>query len=180
MRLVLRHRAANLFCTVWLLTSNASDLIAQGKYSFDLDVPVARFSYWKIEDIGLATRLTADLEIRELRKDSQWKPTFQLVIGRDDKSVALVLTRDGENTVSASLRVVEQDKTVADGSIDAWKLKKAQRFLVQMDWSTAGSVAVSSDGQSWGRFPLSFAPQSVTVAASTGELVAHSLNLAGK
>ena len=64
------RRAIGLFVvSLCLLTAN---LNAQGKYSFDLDVAAARSSFWKVEDVGMATKLAADLEVRELRRDSQW------------------------------------------------------------------------------------------------------------
>lgn len=174
-----RHGAIGLF-VIGLCLSTAN-LNGQEKYSFDLDVPAARSSFWKIEDVGIATKLTADLEVRELRRDSQWNPTFQVTLDQGNKRVALLLVREsGKDTLSVSVRTTEGSKAIGQQSIDGWKPKKGQRFQLQMDWSVAGTLAVMSNGQDWGRFRLEFAPQSVTIAASTGQLFGHSLTLNAK
>jgi hypothetical protein len=174
-----RQRVIGLFVVgLCLVTANLS---AQGKYSFDLDVPAARSSFWKVEDVGMATRLTADLEIPELRRDSQWNSTFQVALGQGDRIVALIFIRDaGKDTLSVSVRATEGDKVLGQHSIDGWKPKKGDRFQVQMDWNVAGILAVTSNGQDRGRFRLEFVPHSVTIAASTGQLVGHSVSLIAK
>jgi hypothetical protein len=152
------------------------------RYSFDLDVPSARFSLWRIEDIGKATHLVADLEVRELRKDSQFIPAFQLALFDDaDKKVALILRRNGgKDTLNGHVQASEAGKVTDERPLNGWEIGKKQKFHIDMNWSAAGFLIVSADGTELGRFPLSIAPHSLTVSASTGELYGHSLSLAEK
>ena len=170
-------RTSAILIAVVLLTASVN---AQ-RYSFDLDVPSARFSLWRIEDVGKATHLVADLEVRELRRDSQFIPAFQLALFDADRKVALILRRNsGKDTLNGIVQTSEAGKVSDERSVNGWEIRKKQKFHVEMDWSTAGFLIVSADGTELGRFPLSIAPHSLTISASTGQLYGYSLSLADK
>jgi hypothetical protein len=160
---------------VCLLLCPAVD--AESQYSFDLDVPAARVGFWAMDDLGSASKLEAELEIVELRRDSRWVPAFHVTLSSGDHGVALRLARDfGAPGVKASVVVTEKGKVVGQQALRKWTLQKSGRLRVVMDWSTPTTLVLMLDGQS-ADFPLSFVPKSLKVSASTGELKGHSLVL---
>ena len=161
-----------------LLSVSAPGLLSQSQHSFDLDVPAARSSYWAIKDLGTANRLEADLEIIELRRDSQWRPTFQVELGAGDRTVAIrVVQERGDRDMVVSIMASERGKVTGEQILKGWRVERGQRFQFTLDWSTANALLVSSSGTERGRFTLGFVPTSLRVSASTGELFGHSIRL---
>ena len=60
-------------------------------YSFDLDTPPGRYSYWHLHDIGTATRIEMNAVTRELRSHERWKPAFGVVLHGDAEVIAIRL-----------------------------------------------------------------------------------------
>lgn len=54
----------------------------------DLDSVPGVFSAWRHEDIGELTALRAVLPVPRLRKDSQWRPSFMILLASADKKDA--------------------------------------------------------------------------------------------
>jgi hypothetical protein len=149
-------------------------------HSFDLDVPAGRFAFWKVEDLGRATKLDADLEVRELRSDSRWIPSFQLSLQSGEGGMALRLVREmGDTDVTASIIATggADGHVVAERAIPNLRFRKGQRVRVSMDWSTGGFLDLAIGGAEPVRVTLPFTPQSLRVSVSTGELIGHSLSL---
>lgn len=174
--LVKRSLIATALCVVL-----SAAIESQGQYSFDLDVPSARSSFWAVDDIGAANRLEAELEIAELRRDSRWIPAFHLTLSSGEYGVALRLFREfGASEVQATVIATEGVKVVSQRPIDGWRLQKGGRLRVTMDWSMAGTLDLAIDGAASARIVLPFAPKSLKVSASTGEIKGHSLALTRK
>lgn len=158
-----------------------SVLNSQGHHSFDLDAPAARSSFWTIEDVGSANRIEADLEIRELRRDTQWRPAFHLALGTSDRTMAVRIVQEQRaRDATISVIVTERGKMTGQQVIDGWTLAKGQRFQLVMDWSTPGTLAISSDGTDRGKFELDFVPTSLQISVSTGEMFGHKVSLITK
>ena len=163
---------------VALLCVLASDLSAQGEHAFDLDVPAARSSFWVIESVGSANRLDADLEIRELRRDSQVRPTFNIMLRAADREIIISMVQEaGQRDTTVSVILMQQGKMIGQQSIDGWRIEKGQRFQLNMDWSTPGVLAIAGTGTDRGKFKLAFVPTSLRISVSTGELLGHKIAL---
>ncbi len=171
-------RARLLVGSLVAVCLNPAQIVARTQYSFDLDVPEARSSHWKIEDIGTTTGMSAELELRELRRDPKWAPTFTITLEHAEQKLSLRFTRGPlGNDLVLSVQAMERDTIVGRRPIDGWRIPKGQRFLLQVDWSVPGTIGIIIDGKDWGRFQMGFAPRVVTISASTLEMVGHRLIL---
>jgi hypothetical protein len=151
---------------------------AAAQYSFDLDVPEGRFSYWKLDDLKRATVLDVDFEIKELRRHVKWRPSFQFALESDARRVALLFFQSAPGgPITASIRAWHGDDVVGDRPLEGWSVARKERVKVGLDWSSPGALSVSANGQTYGPFKIEFVPKSLAVVASTGQLLGHTLQL---
>lgn len=95
------------------------DLLGQQRFSFDLDVPSARFSVWRIDDIGASNRLDGTFEVLELRRDRTWYPAFQFRLEGEGKGLSLSFVQEGwKGPLPARIEVFESGKRKAEIRVD--------------------------------------------------------------
>jgi hypothetical protein len=169
-------RLAVVLAVAVLLAVEPTAVVAR-QFSFDLDVPPARSSFWRVDDLNGVTQFTAELEIRELRTDRGWEPAFQVRLENTDDSFFLVFGRgDRKDALKVDARTWN-GKAESRKEIPEWRPQRGRKITLVMDWSSPGVVSIAADGENRGSYRLQFVPRSLTFSASTGQLVGHRIGL---
>jgi hypothetical protein len=133
-----------------------------------------------MQDLGSATRMDVEAEIRELRPGPDWAPTFWFVLQSDIKSVELRFTQvGGKGPLVASIRLTERGEIKGDHLISGWNVPKGRRFKLRMDWSRSGVLVLTCDQTDRGAYRFDFVPTEFLVSVSSGELSGYSVALNG-
>jgi hypothetical protein len=172
----MRVMSAAVILSMMLLVS--IPCLSEAQHSFDLDVPEGHYSYWKIDDLGLATAAEVDFEVKELRRHERWTPSFQFALEGGTKRTALIFFgTPSDGSITVGLQSWDGDTQTADLRIPGWRVAPRERVKLRLDWTTRGALSVTGSGVSYGPFRVDFTPKALTVVASTGQMVGHSLNL---
>ena len=146
------------------------------RVAFDLDVAAGRYSYWRLESLGSATRLEAEFQVVVLRRHRDWGPGFSFSLKSGDSTLMVQLaTTAGNAPLNASVQHYVADDVVDQTGL-AGSFMLLDTITLGLDWSSAGRVLVTLGANSRS-VKLPFRPQSLEVITSTGEMTVHRMVL---
>jgi hypothetical protein len=141
------------------------------RLTFDLDVPEGRSSFFRLDEIGSVKTLTAQLQVRELRRHQDWNAAFSIVLRSAESSWALQFGGEARGNRLRAKALTKNGLKTGEVDVDGLVAERGQQVTLTLDWGQPGMVSVSRDGQPVARIPLDFSPTAVEVSASTSEVL---------
>ena len=141
-------------------------------YSFDLDTPPGRYSYWHLHDIGTATSIEMKAVVRELRSHERWKPAFGVVLHGDAEGIAIRL--DAPN--AAPPMQLSLQRFVGGHVMESKQFARTfgigDTLHLVISWSDSGYAVVVLNAQEALRVTRASPVRTLRVTASAGDFEA--------
>ena len=166
----------SIFCVAFILAG--AMLLSAQPTSFGIDVPNGKWDMWRIDDLGPVMGIDATLEITELRFGSQWQPVFTVVAEADDIGLGLRWETARGKPITSKLMAYRGKAPMVDQEMPEVPLKKNERFTLRLDWSQPGVMQVRLNSHTINP-KMPFVPRSLSVSASSGEILCHRIALLG-
>ena len=141
-------------------------------YSFDLDTPPGRYSYWHLHDIGTATGIEMKAVTRELRSHEGWKPAFGVVLHGDAEGIAVRL--DAPNAAPPMQLSLQRlvGGHVMENKQFARTFGIGDTLHLVISWSDSGYAVVELNGEETLRVTRASPVRTLRVTASAGDFEA--------
>ena len=151
-------------------------------YSYNLDVPEQRYSFFDFKNIGDAVTLEINATFIEQRKTPEWNPSASFQIFSKDENVyaALVIPNsEGSGYQPFLISNTKNPKTGEISSIEpvyfAETIDFSASFTVTVTWFTPGVLRVTLNNNETKTIPIDFVVDKLRSANSSGEIEVRSL-----
>jgi hypothetical protein len=153
---------------------------ADSAYSFTMNARPAYFRAWSLTGVGGANRMSAILQVEEVRPDTMWVSNFAVVFAGERGRVSFEISPT-ENMPAAPVRIMHTVRARPFTKMRGLGLDVPVRRRVRLsvDWSRPEDVLVAIDGAVKRVGALDLAADTLILGVSGGRLRVEELTLCG-